>query len=382
MKLTNKKIDQLIPDTKSYIVWDNEIRGFGVRVNLNSKKTFILKYRIGQGRSARVRKPVIGTYGVMKVDEARKIARKWLLEASEGNDPKEVDKTTILLKDFCNVYLQQHANIKKKLSSVIEDKRLMRLHIIPNFGNVCLKEITRAMITKHHQSMYQTPHGANRFLSLMSKMMNLAERWEYRPLNSNPCRHIERYKEEGRQIYLSMEQIEKIGHVIKQMEQTESIFVLSAIKLLLFTGRRTGEILTLKWDYIDFENSKMNLPDTKTGAKSFFFSPTVKQILLNLPNKEGFVFKSVLKDKRVTTVRHIWKKICKLAKIENVRVHDLRHTYASLAVQNGYSLPIISKMLGHADIKTTQRYAHLHDDPVNQAVEKIDQQLDNLFKVG
>ena len=126
----------------------------------------------------------------------------------------------------------------------------------------------------------------------------------------------------------------------------------------------------------------MNLPDTKTGAKSFFFSPTVKQILLNLPNKEGFVFKSVLKDKRVTTVRHIWKKICKLAKIENVRVHDLRHTYASLAVQNGYSLPIISKMLGHADIKTTQRYAHLHDDPVNQAVEKIDQQLDNLFKVG
>ena len=382
MKLTNKKIDQLIPDTKSYIVWDNEIRGFGVRVNLNSKKTFILKYRIGQGRSARVRKPVIGTYGVMKVDEARKIARKWLLEASEGNDPKEVDKTSILLKDFCNVYLQQHANIKKKLSSVIEDKRLMRLHIIPNFGNVCLKEITRAMITKHHQSMYQTPHGANRFLSLMSKMMNLAERWEYRPLNSNPCRHIERYKEEGRQIYLSMEQIEKIGHVIKQMEQTESIFVLSAIKLLLFTGRRTGEILTLKWDYIDFENSKMNLPDTKTGAKSFFFSPTVKQILLNLPNKEGFVFKSVLKDKRVTTVRHIWKKICKLAKIENVRVHDLRHTYASLAVQNGYSLPIISKMLGHADIKTTQRYAHLHDDPVNQAVEKIDQQLDNLFKVG
>ena len=382
MKLTNKKIDQLIPDTKSYIVWDNEIRGFGVRVNLNSKKTFILKYRVGQGRSARVRKPVIGTYGVMKVDEARKIARKWLLEASEGNDPKEVDKTSILLKDFCNVYVQQHANIKKKLSSVIEDKRLMRLHIIPNFGNICLKEITRSMITKHHQSMYQTPHGANRFLSLMSKMMNLAERWEYRPLNSNPCRHIERYKEEGRQIYLSMEQIEKIGHVIKQMEQTESIFVLSAIKLLLFTGRRTGEILTLKWDYIDFENSKMNLPDTKTGAKSFFFSPTVKQILLNLPNKEGFVFKSVLKDKRVTTVRHIWKKICKLAKIENVRVHDLRHTYASLAVQNGYSLPIISKMLGHADIKTTQRYAHLHDDPVNQAVEKIDQQLDNLFKVG
>ena len=176
------------------------------------------------------------------------------------------------------------------------------------------------MITKHHQSMYQTPHGANRFLSLMSKMMNLAERWEYRQLNSNPCRHIERYKEEGRQIYLSMEQIEKIGHIIKPMEQTESIFVLFAIKLLLFTGRRTGEILTLKWDYIDFENSKMNHLIQKQEQNHSSFQ-TVKQILLNLPNKEGFVFKSVLKDKRVSTCKTYLEKICKLAKIENVRRH-------------------------------------------------------------
>ena len=126
----------------------------------------------------------------------------------------------------------------------------------------------------------------------------------------------------------------------------------------------------------------MNLPDTKTGKKSFRFSPTVHQILSSLPDKEGYVFKSIIGNKRVTTVRHIWRKICKLADIENVRVHDLRHTYASLAVQSGYSLPIISEMLGHADIKTTQRYAHLHDDPVNQAVDKLDQQLESLIKVG
>ena len=382
MKLTNKKVDQLTVEIKSYIAWDSEVKGFGVRVNLNNKKTFIVKYRVGSGRAAKVRKPVIGTYGVMKVEEARIIARKLIIEAFEGNDPKEIDKTNITIKEFCNIYLQQHAEIKKKQSSVIEDKRMMKLHILPSFGNICIKDINSVMITKHHQSMYKTPHGANRLLSLISKMMNLAEKWNYRQLYSNPCRHIDRYKEKGREVYLTMDQIEKIGLVIKDLEKTESLYILSAIKILLFTGRRTGEILTLKWDYIDFKNFRMNLPDTKTGKKSFRFSPTVHQILSSLPDKEGYVFKSIIGNKRVTTVRHIWRKICKLAGIENVRVHDLRHTYASLAVQSGYSLPIISKMLGHADIKTTQRYAHLHDDPVNQAVDKLDQQLESLIKVG
>ena len=382
MKLTNKNVDQLSADTKSYIEWDSEVKGFGVRVNLNLKKTFILKYRVGQGRSAQVRKPVIGTFGVMKVEEARKIARKWLLEASEGKDPKEVDKTNVMLKDFFEVYLEHYANLKKKPSSIEEDKRLMRLHISPSFGKVCIKDITRAMITKHHQSMHATPHGANRMLALLSKMMNLAEKWEYRALNSNPCRHIDRYKEKGREVYLTMSKIEKIGLAIKELEKTESPYILAAIKMLLFTGRRTSEILTLRWEYLDFENSKMHLPETKTGAKTFHLSSTTKQLLFSLPSREGFVFKSVVSGKRVTIVRHIWKKICKLADIDNVRVHDLRHTYASLAIHQGFSLPIISKMLGHTDTRTTERYAHLHDDPVNQAVDKIDQQLESLIKVG
>ena len=382
MKLTNKNVDQLLADTKSYIEWDSEVKGFGVRVNLNLKKTFILKFRVGQGRSAQVRKPVIGTFGVMKVEEARKIARKWLLEASEGKDPKEVDKTNVMLKDFFEVYLEHYAKLKKKLSSIEEDKRLMRLHISPSFGKVCIKNITRAMITKHHQSMHATPHGANRMLALLSKMMNLAEKWEYRALNSNPCRHIDRYKEKGREVYLTMSKIEKIGLAIKELEKTESPYILAAIKMLLFTGRRTSEILTLRWEYLDFENSKMHLPETKTGAKTFHLSSTTKQLLFSLPSREGFVFKSVVSGKRVTIVRHIWKKICKLADIDNVRVHDLRHTYASLAIHQGFSLPIISKMLGHTDTRTTERYAHLHDDPVNQAVDKIDQQLESLIKVG
>ncbi len=382
MKLTNKKVEQLTTNTKSYIVWDTDVKGLGVRVNLNAKKTFILKYRLGFGRSAKVRKPVIGTAGIMKVEEARRIARKWLLEASDGKDPKEVDKTNIMLKDFFDLYLKHYAEIKKKRLSIEQDKGLMRLHIAPRFGKICIKDITRAMITKHHQSMYKTPHCANRMLSLLSKMMNLAEKWEYIPQYSNPCRHIDKYKEEGREVYLNMSQIEKIGLAISELENKESPYMLAAIKMLLFTGRRTNEILTLRWEYLDFETSKMHLPDTKTGAKTFYLSSTTKQLLDSLPNKEGYVFKSVVKGKRITVVRHVWKKICKIADIKNIRVHDLRHTYASLAIHQGFSLPIISKILGHADTRTTERYAHLHDDPVNQAVDRIDQQLEGLIKVG
>ena len=348
MKLTNKNVDQLLADTKSYIEWDSEVKGFGVRVNLNLKKTFILKFRVGQGRSAQVRKPVIGTFGVMKVEEARKIARKWLLEASEGKDPKEVDKTNVMLKDFFEVYLERYAKLKKKLSSIEEDKRLMRLHISPSFGKVCIKDITRAMITKHHQSMHATPHGANRMLALLSKMMNLAEKWEYRPLNSNPCRHIDRYKEKGREVYLTMSKIEKIGLAIKELEKTESPYILAAIKMLLFTGRRTSEILTLRWEYLDFENSKMHLPETKTGAKTFHLSSTTKQLLFSLPSREGFVFKSVVSGKRVTIVRHIWKKICKLA-LSNSSSFLLN---SSLAISNSsiFSLEAGEFLLGNFNI--------------------------------
>jgi len=382
MKLTNKNVDQLTPSSKSYIVWDSDVKGFGVRVNLNAKKTFILKFRVGVGRAAKIRKPVIGAVGIMKVEEARKIARKWLLEASEGKDPKEVDKTNVMLKDFFDVYLKHYAEIKKKQSSIEEDKRLMRLHIAPSFGKVCIKDITRAMLTKHHQSMHNTPHCANRMLSLLSKMMNLAEKWDYRPLNSNPCRHIDRYKENQRDVYLTMKQIEKVGFAFKEVEQHHSVYMMAALKILLFTGRRTGEILTLRWEYLDFENSMMHLPDTKTGAKKFHISSTIKQILFSLPSREGYVFKSNVPNKHITVVRHVWKKICNITGIENVRVHDFRHTYASFALNKGYSLPIISKMLGHKDLKTTQRYAHLYDNPVNQAVDRIDQQLESLIKVG
>ena len=381
-RLTNKIIENLPVQSKGYILWDGETKGFGIRININGKKTFILKYRIGQGRRAKIKKPVIGTFGVIKTEQARYIAKQWLTKASQGTDPCERDKDQTTIKDFCDVYLKHHAEVKKKQSSAIEDKRLMRLQILPHFGKLRVQELTRAMIIKHHQSLSHTPYMANRFLALFSTMMNLAEKWEYRPLNTNPCIHVDRYKEKPRETFLSMQELERIGSAMRQLRDVESKYILTAIKMLMLTGCRTGEILSLRWEQIDFQTQKMNLLDTKTGARSIHLSPASIDVLHSLPSTEGYVFKSSIQNKKLTTLRHVWKKICKLAKINDVRVHDLRHTYASYAVSKGYSLPIVSKMLGHADIKTTQRYAHLMDDPVNQAIDKTSDLLDKLVKAS
>ena len=381
-KLTNKLIAELPIKDKTYILWDDEIKGLGIRVNDKGRKSFILKYRVGQSRKSITRKPNIGVFGIMVTDQARRKAKQWLAAAIEGNDPCETDKDQTTIKNFCDVYLKHHAEVKKKQSSAIEDKRLMRLQILPHFGKIRVQDVTRAMIIRHHQSLSHTPYMANRFLALFSTMMNLAEKWEYRLLNTNPCIHVDRYKEKPRETFLSMQQLERIGSAMRQLKDVESKYILAAIKMLMLTGCRTGEILNLRWEQIDFQTQKMNLPDTKTGARSIHLSPAAIDVLHSLPSTEGYVFQSSIQNKKLTTLRHVWKKICRLAGINDVRVHDLRHTYASYAVSKGYSLPVVSKMLGHADIKTTQRYAHLMDDPVNQAIDKTSDMLDKLVKAS
>ena len=379
-KLTNKFIDNLEMKKQSYIVWDDEIKGLGIRINELSKR-FILKYRIGHGRKAIIKKPILGKYNILRTEEARRVAREWLLVASQGKDPceKKSDQTTI--KEFCDIYIERHAKIKKKESSMIEDQRMIRLQIISYFGKLKVTDVTRPMVLKHHESLYRIPYTANRFLSLLSKMMNLAEKWEFRPLYSNPCKHVDRYKEKPREVYLMMDELERVGSAMRELKDIESEYALSAIQMLILTGSRTGEILSLKWEYIDFENCCMNLPDTKTGERKIHLNPSALSILKSLEKKSEYVFVSRVENKRITTIRLTWKKICKIAGLSDVRLHDLRHNFASYAVNNGFSLPIIAKMLGHKDLKTTQRYAHLHQDPVNKASDDISLKIKKVMEM-
>ena len=380
-KLTTQFVKNIKPTKQINLYWDDLLKGFGFCVRPSGKKTFLLKYRIGRGRGAISRKQTIGTHLVVSSEVARLKAKEWLLIASQGKDPCKVDNDQTSMKEFSKIYIHKYAQIKKKKSSVVEDERLIKLQINPFFGKIRVKDLTRAMVEKHHGSLHKTPHMANRFLALLSKMMNLAEKWEFRPLYSNPCKHVDRYPEEPRKVYLKMSQLERVGSAMRELKDIESEYVLSAIQMLILTGCRTGEILSLKWEYIDFENSCMNLPDTKTGEREIHLNPSALSILKSLERKSDYVFVSRVENKQITTIRLTWKKICKIAGLNDVRPHDLRHTFASHAINNGYSLPIIAKMLGHADIKTTERYAHLHQDPINKAIDDVSLKIKKVMEL-
>ena len=379
-KLTTKFVTKVQSDNIK-VFWDDQLKGFGLCVRPSGKKTFLLKYRIGRGRRAVTKKHSLGSVPVVSVEAARLKAKNFLFVASQGIDPIKKDQESLTIKELCEQYIDRHAVLHKKKSSLVRDENLIKGVIIPVFGKIRVADLNRSHLIKYHHSKKDTPIMANRFLALISTMMNLAEKWEYRPQNTNPCKYVDRYKEKKRQVYLSMDQLERVGQAMRQLKNTESFYALSALKMLLVTGCRTSEILNLKWEYVDIANNCIHLPDSKTGARTIHLPPVAFDILNALPSEEGFVFRSPRENKRLTNLRCLWKKICGITDLKDYRLHDLRHTYASFAVSGGFSLPIIAKMLGHAGIKTTERYAHLHQDPVNKAIDDVSLKIKKVMEI-
>ncbi|PPR53629.1 MAG: Tyrosine recombinase XerD [Alphaproteobacteria bacterium MarineAlpha5_Bin2] len=379
-KLTTKFVTKVQSDNIK-VFWDDQLKGFGLCVRPSGKKTFLLKYRIGRGRRAVTKKHSLGSVPVVSVEAARLKAKNFLFVASQGIDPIKKDQESLTIKELCEQYIDRHAVLHKKKSSLVRDENLIKGVIIPVFGKIRVADLNRSHLIKYHHSKKDTSIMANRFLALISTMMNLAEKWEYRPQNTNPCKYVDRYKEKKRQVYLSMDQLERVGQAMRQLKNTESFYALSALKMLLVTGCRTSEILNLKREYVDIANNCIHLPDSKTGARTIHLPPVAFDILNALPSEEGFVFRNPRENKRLTTLRCLWKKICRITDLKDYRLHDLRHTYASFAVSGGFSLPIIAKMLGHADIKTTERYAHLHQDPVNKAIDDVSLKIKKVMEI-
>ena len=224
-----------------------------------------------------------------------------------------------------------------------------------------------------------TPYQANRVLALLSKVFNLAERWGLRPDGSNPCRHVERYPEKRRERYLSAEELARLGEVLTEVERAseEPASAIAAIRLLILTGCRRNEVLSLRWEEVDFERSLLLLADSKTGRKAVPVGAPTLALLAELPRLEGnpHVLPGEKAGAHFVGLAKVWQRIRKQAGLEDVRVHDLRHSFASVGAGAGLSLPIIGKLLGHTQAATTQRYAHLAADPVRQAADRISEEI-------
>jgi integrase len=216
---------------------------------------------------------------------------------------------------------------------------------------------------------------ANSTLAMLSKLFGWAEKHGLRPDGSNPCRHVDKYREGRRERFLSQAELASLGDALREAEQDKrcSQWVIAAIRLLIFTGARRNEILTLRWEHVSGEHGCLMLPDSKTGRKAVHLSPPALDVLHTIPRLEGnpYVICGEKPGRHLVNLEKPWRRIRKAAKLDDVRLHDLRHSFASVAASGGQSLVVIGKMLGHSQPATTARYAHLADDPVKAASDAV-----------
>jgi integrase len=383
-RITKRIVDATSPEARDLFLWDTELKGFGLKITPGGRKVYVVQYRMG-GRVARVQRYTIGQHGSigpgglpLTADRARDEAEKQLGRVANGIDPAREKKTSAsehkaysdspTLSEFADTYIERHAKPLKKKRSVEEDERNLKLHIKPALGKLKLRDISAADIARFHASRFKTPTNANRCLALLSNVFEKAERWGERPSGSNPCRHVGKYDERKRERFLTTEELARLADALNRAEadKTEPTTALNAIRLLMLTGCRLNEILPLQWAWIDESHACIRLPDSKTGAKVVPIGAPVLRLLSSMPKQEGspYVLPADRGNGHFVGIQRVWQRIRKASDLEGVRLHDLRHSYASVAVAGGDSLYLIGKVLGHRQSRTTDRYAHLKDDPL------------------
>jgi integrase len=384
VKLTKRAVDAIRPNGKDVIHFDDELPSFGLRVKPSGVKSYLVQYRKG----LRTRRLTLGRHGVLTPDQARKLAVQSLAKVRAGGGPAEErqrEREAETMAELCDRYLTHHAEVHKKASSLRNDRVMINEVIKPALGRLKVQEVTRADVTNLHHGFADRPYRGNRVLALLSKMFNLAERWGVRPDGTNPCRHVERFKEQKRQRFLSAEELKRLGGVLAQVEieAVELPSVAPAIRLLLFTGARLSEILTLKWDYVDSEHGCLNLPDSKTGAKAIQLNTGALDVLNGIPRSHSpWVLRGRNGDNPLVNLEKPWRRIRERVDLLDVRLHDLRHSFASVGAAAGSSLVVIGALLGHTQPATTARYAHLASDPLKEAVNAIGSRLQTMMQQG
>jgi integrase len=371
-KLTKRTVDALKPRRGGdLVVFDSELSGFGVRIKPSGRKSYLIQYRNAGGRSRRL---TIAGHGRMTADEARDEAKQLLAAAPRGEDPAEERHRALrapTIAQLAALYLERHARPRKK--TAIADESMLRRYVLPAFGSQKVEAITRADVARLHHELADKPLAANRVLALISVMFNLAESWGLRPQASNPCRHLKRYSERKRERFLSAEEIQRLGAALVESQGVEHPSALAAIRLLLLTGARKSEILTLKWEEVDLERYALRLPDSKTGAKVIALGGPAAALLARLDRCEGnpYVCWGNSAGSHFIGLQHAWQRIRRRAQLPAVRLHDMRHAYASFGAASGLGLPILGALLGHKTPATTARYAHLANDPLRAAADRI-----------
>lgn len=391
-KITKRTVDALQPKECDYVRWDSVFTGFGVRVRISGKKSYVAAYRLG-GRNTPWRRVTIAAVGVITIEEARKEAVRIIAGARLGHDHaalKAKKRAEMTVAEVCDLYLAEGCETKKA-STLSTDRGRIERHIKPLLGKKLIGEATRADIEKfmrdvangktaadvktclHGRAIVEGGKGtASRTVGLLGGIFSFAISRHLRP--DNPVRGVKRYPDRKGETFLSPVELERLGGALSAAEATgANPAAVAIIRLLAFTGARKSEIASLLWSEVDLERGYIRLGDSKTGAKVFPIGAPAIEVLAGLPRVEGalFVFPAASGDTSFQGVDKVWRKVRVAAGFPSLRLHDLRHSFASVGLARGDALPVIGAILGHVDVKTTSRYAHLTDDPVRQAADAI-----------
>lgn len=389
--LSQRLVDAIKPSASEYIIWDNRLSGYGLRVHPSGKAVFIVQWR-DMGRDAAraghaTRRITLGPTDNMTETEARKVARR-VFQKGYANDRagNGVDDGT------CNGAGDHGAAPASVPFSVFAEEFLTRYRrnwkpstyqsalytingsILPHFGDMTVDRITRADVTRWFAGMADRPGKANRSLPVLSVMMREAEIYGYRAQGSNPCRNMTRYKRVRKERYLNREELVRLGAALDRYDQIMPVPT-RLVRALLLTGCRRGEMVNLRWR--DVQDGRLSLPDSKTGPKFVHIAPQAQDILQTMPRFCDFVFPNRALDGPISEgdLLNLWSLVRNSADLRNVRLHDLRHTYASIAMRHGIHIVTLSRLLGHADTETTLRYAHFADAGLGRAVRTVSSRI-------
>ena len=399
-RLTKRTIEAIPVGDRDVKVWDSEIAGYGVKVTPRGARVYVVKYRI----NGRQRWYTIGRHGAPWTPEkARREAIRVLGEVANDRDPasaKAEQKTASTVGALCTLYLAEGCDTKKP-STLATDRGRIERHIKPLLGHMPVKNVTRADVERFQRDVAAGrtagdvktgPHGraivrggkgtAARTVGLLGGIFSFAIARQMRP--DNPVRGVKRFKDARNERFLSSEELARLGDALADAEErgTESFSTITALRLLVLTGARKSEILTARWQDVDHEHRCLRLVDSKTGPKVIPLGAAALEVLTNAPRVEGnpYICPGDKPEAAFVGLQKAWVRLRDLAKLPDVRLHDLRHSFASVGASGGVSLVVLGALLGHRSPATTARYSHLSASPVQTAADRISRQIDAAMR--
>lgn len=416
-RITKRLVDSTAPGSRDVFIWDDELPGFGLKVTPKGLKKYIVQYRIpGIGRKATPKRVQLGRHGALTAEEARQLARKELGHVAHGNDPardraerREAPTVAGLWADYI-----KYSEHRLKESTRTEYERMFKQHVADVIGSRLVPEVETTDINRLHRSMHQRPYVANRVAAMLGGFFTFAWKEGILPTKENPAHGIEFYKEQPRERFLTRAEFKRLGEALKRAEREglppapehrrkpksertaklrpksadtpipANRYGVAAIRLLALTGCREGEILSLTWDDVDLERGYLRLSDSKTGRSVRPLGQSAGMLLGSLSRVDGnpHVLPGALEGQPLKEIKRLWCAVRHAAKLDDLRLHDLRHSFASVPASTGESLLVVRSLLGHKRVATTERYAHLGDDPVRRAADRTSTTVANWMGIS